>query len=551
MFSADQLRDGWRLACQTAVRGDCVVSIPQSSLFAGLHQILVTATTPTSPHLLPAARKTYVELSPPTLADNAPDVLRLEQTIGQFEPDLALVRQLPEALQRGNYRGTAVLSRGRLIGFEPGDTTSSHYGAAFDIGTTTVVGALLDLRSGDEAAVAARTNPQVAFGDDVLSRIKHAASCVDGLKQLHRAAVEAIGEMIDQMCEEAGVRREHIYDVALAGNTAMEHLFCGIDPAQLGQIPFSPVYGRGLSASAGELGIPVHRGAAAYVFPVVGGFVGGDAVAGMLSTQLAAQPLPTLMVDIGTNGEIVLVNEGRLWAASTAAGPAFEGARISCGMRAASGAIEKVSLNEDVQCGVIGGGPPMGLCGSGLIDLAAELLRHGVVSPEGRMLTPQELPPSLPTALKRRLIHDNDGKIQFLLADRGAAISDPPVVLTQRDVRELQLASGAIRAGISILLKHAGLGPRDLQSVLIAGGFGSFIRRSNAQRIGLLPADVDHHRIHYVGNTSLAGAKWAVLSTEARKQAEELARRTRLVELSMDLDFQREFAEAMVFPAGS
>jgi uncharacterized 2Fe-2S/4Fe-4S cluster protein (DUF4445 family) len=224
------------------------------------------------------------------------------------------------------------------------------------------------------------------------------------------------------------------------------------------------------------------------------------------------------------------------------------GWRLSCGMRAAGGAIEKVVFDGDIQSGIIGDGPPIGLCGSGLIDVGAELLKHGMVSPEGRLLPPEELPPALSPHLKRRVLCDSNGITQFLLADRGPKETDPPVVLTQRDVRELQLACGAIRAGINILLKHARLQTANLRSVLIGGGFRSFIRRKNAQRIGLLPEDLDHRRVHYVGNVSLAGAKWVVLSTEARGQAEELAQQTHLVQLSTDKEFPTAFAEAMIFP---
>ena len=300
---------------------------------------------------------------------------------------------------------------------------------------------------------------------------------------------------------------------------------------------------------ARELGIPINHRGMAYVFPVVGGFVGGDTVAGMLATQLSSQASPALMVDIGTNGEIVLADDGEIRAASTAAGPAFEGARISCGMRATSGAIEKVVLDDDVRSSVIGNCPAIGLCGSGLIDLVAQLLKHGIVSPAGRLLPPEQLPASLPPALRRRVRTGPDGQGEFLLAEGGGGRADSPLTLSQRDVRELQLASGAIRAGIIILLKSAGLKTADLKSVLIAGGFGSFIRRSNAQRIGLLPADIDHSRIHYVGNVSLSGARWALLSREARRSAEQLARQTTHVQLSGDADFQKEFAEAMIFPA--
>ena len=254
------------------------------------------------------------------------------------------------------------------------------------------------------------------------------------------------------------------------------------------------------------------------------------------------------MVDIGTNGEIVLAHKGRLWSASTAAGPAFEGARIACGMRAARGAIEKIVLDGNVHFGTIGSTSPSGICGSGLIDLMAELLNHGIVTPEGRLLPPEELPATLSKALARRVRLTDDGMTEFLVASRSQGQAEEPIVLTQRDIREVQLGVGAIRAGISILLKKAGVGVGDIRSVLLAGGFGNFIRRNHAQRIGLLPKGIDHERIVYVGNASISGAKWALLSTNARKRAEALARQTQHIDLSRDLDFQTEFVEAMIFP---
>jgi len=540
-----ELDDGWRLACQTAIQSEIAVSVPENSLFASQHQILETWKTEAAGEIEPAVRKVYVEMPPPTLEDNAADLMRLEQKVGPFKTDLALLRQLPGKLRQHDFVGTAVLSDHRLIDFEPGDTTAKCYGAAFDVGTTTIIGVLLDLCSGEELAVTSSINPQVSFGDDVLSRIKYAGAQPDGLDELHKTVVGEVVRMIGEMCAEAKVSCEHIYEVAFAGNTTMEQLLCGIDPAQLGHVPFVPVHARGLLLPARELNIPINHCGMAYVFPVVGGFVGGDTVAGMLATQLSSQASPALMVDIGTNGEIVLADDGEIRAASTAAGPAFEGARISCGMRAAHGAIEKVVLDDDVRCSVIGNCPPVGLCGSGLIDLVAELLKCGIVSPAGRLLPPDELPPALPPALKQRVRLGPDGQGEFLLAE---GEGDSALTLSQRDVRELQLASGAIRAGIVILLKNAGLKTTDLKSVLLAGGFGSFIRRSNAQRIGLLPADIDHSRIHYVGNVSLSGARWALLSCEARRWAEQLARRTSHVQLSGDADFQNEFAEAMIFP---
>jgi uncharacterized 2Fe-2S/4Fe-4S cluster protein (DUF4445 family) len=277
--------------------------------------------------------------------------------------------------------------------------------------------------------------------------------------------------------------------------------------------------------------------------------VGGDTVACVLATDLCRTSDSVLMIDVGTNGEIVLAHNGQLWAASTAAGPAFEGARIHCGMRASTGAIEKVVLQDDIHLSVIGQTDPTGICGSALIDLVAELLNRSMISTTGKLLAPQDLPADLPDALKQRVCVDTQGHTEFVLWEANKADGASRVILTERDVRELQLAIGAIRAGITILLKQAGVPPEALTRILIAGGFGSFIRRNHAQRIGLLPSEIDHHKINHVGNASLAGAKLALLSSHARTECETLAHQTKHVDLSTNMDFQMEFAEAMIFPA--
>lgn len=547
-FSPSHLQDGWRLACQNRLESDCVVTVPAESLLGAETQILATAAAGTPPEIHPAIRKVYVELARPTLEDDTPDLLRLEKAVGPFKADLALVRHVATTLRHHDFKGTAVLADHRLVDFEPGNTSDCCFGAAFDIGTTTMVGTLLSLHDGRELAVTSRVNPQVSFGDDVLSRIKYAGTCSKCLDDMRMAVVREVTEMVGELSAAAGINREAIYEVAFAGNTTMEHILCGINPAQLGELPFAPAHARGLLVPATDLGLAIHHGALAYMFPIIGGFVGGDTVAGMLATQIAQLPGPVLLVDIGTNGEIVLAHNGSFYAASTAAGPAFEGARIACGMRGTYGAIEKVVFAGDVRLEVIGNAAPSGLCGSGLIDLLAELLNHGMVSADGQLLCAEELPRDLPQALASRVQVGEDGTPRFQLAGAIPGRGEPPVFLTQRDVREVQLGSGAIRAGIAMLLQKAGLAAGDLQSVLIAGGFGNFIRRSSAQRIGLLPTGIDHQRIRYVGNVSLAGARVALLSTEARRHGEELARQTQHVELSISGDFQAAFAEAMLFP---
>jgi uncharacterized 2Fe-2S/4Fe-4S cluster protein (DUF4445 family) len=545
---AAELSAGVRLACQSSICEASAIEVPDSSLLSAFYQILSKTELGLKEEVDPSVTKKYVEMPLPTLQDDVADLERLQRATGPFKVETALLRAMPGILRRENFRGTAVFADHRLIGFESGNTESECFGAAFDVGTTTLAGVLLDLNTGREVAEASRMNPQIGFGDDVLSRILYASKSTRHLEQIHQAIIAAANEMTDEMVRAAGVKRERIYEATFAGNTAMQQILSGVDSAALGQVPFVAATSRGQLVRASDLGIKIHPEAGAYVFPVVGGFVGGDTVAGILASGLAEKEGPLLFVDIGTNGEIVLFHEGRLTAASTAAGPAFEGARISHGMRAGAGAIEKVIFDARVRFNVLGDVPPIGICGSALIDLAAELLRCGALGESGRLLPPEDLPESVPDWVRRRVFAD-DGKTGFTIADRGETGTGSDIVLTQRDIRELQLATGAIRAGIGIILRQAGLVAADLKRVLIAGGFGNYIRRNNAQRIGLIPAELEHERIVFVGNTSLAGAKLAQISRRARKRAEDLARRTEHVDLSSDPNFQTEFADAMIFPS--
>ncbi len=546
-FTPGELAEGWRLACQLRVQSDLTVDIPSSSMFADQHQILATAAAGKI-EVAPAIRKRFLELAEPSMEDSTPDLLRLEKAAGSFKTDMRVLRQLPARLRGCGFKGTAVLADNFLIDFEPGNTAAQAYGAAFDLGTTTLVGALLDLNTGKQLAVVSRMNPQIRFGDDVLSRIRHASACPECLGDVHGAVTHEMSTMLETLCREAGVERRHVYEVAVAGNTAMQQMLCGIDSRALGEVPFVPSHARGLLFPARDIGFSIAPCGMVYVFPVIGGFVGGDTTAGILVTRLLEREGPVLMVDIGTNGEIVLAHEGRMWCASAAAGPAFEGARIACGMRAARGAIEKVVFQDDVQLGVIGQAPPSGICGSGLIDLIAELLNVGIITPEGQICAPAELPAGLPKNLARRVRINGGGMAEFLVAARARGQAEEPVVLTQRDVREVQLGAGAIRAGIAIILKHAGIEADRLKAVLLAGGFGNFIRRNHAQRIGLLPQGIAHEKIVYVGNASLSGAQWALLSVAERKRAETLARQAQHIDLSRDPEFQMVFAESMIFP---
>ena len=543
-----EIASGWRLACQAKVLSDLVVEVPDRSLFEAQQQILVRDEG-AGVVLQPAVGKHYVELGIPGSMDSRSDVDRIHRAIHPFtfkRAGLHLLRTLPGALRRQAFAGTAVVVDNVMIDFEPGNTAAQCYGVAFDIGTTTLVGTLVNLATGADLAVEARINPQTSYGDDVISRIRKCREEPKGLAQLQRVILGAMNDIVDALIQRAAVSRESVYEVTLAGNTTMQQIVCGIDPSALGELPFSPVFTDALSLTASELSLDIHPNGRVFVFPQIGGFVGGDTVAGIVASRLDREADPVLLVDIGTNGEIVLAHKGKLIATSVAAGPAFEGARISCGMRATAGAIEKVMIEADVRVNVIGNARPAGLCGSGLIDVVSELLRVGVLDATGRILAPGELPASAPAAVRKRLV-ERDGHTDLMLAGKAETASGEPLYITQRDVRELQLASAAIRSGINILLAMEGLRPSEVGGVLLAGGFGNFIRRNHARRIGLLPP-IAGRKIRFIGNASSLGAKRALLSVAEKKYASEIARVVRHVDLSLSPEFQMEFGAAMMFP---
>ena len=537
--------NGRVLACQTQIDGDMVVEIPRESLFEASEQIL-TGDAGTQAALEPVVSKRFFSLGAPTSEDAGADCARLKKALGPVEIPFDLLRHLPGFLRTNDWQGTAVLIGNRLARLEVGDTTDSACGVAVDLGTTTIVATLFDLVSGQELAIASAMNPQAGYGDDVIARIGRIRDNEAALADLQQVALEAVNGLVRDLVDEAQVSAQQIYEVVIAGNSTMQQILCGLDPSALGEVPFVQVFDSPLSIPASTLGIAASPAADVFVFPQIGGFVGGDTAAGMLAARMDSSDKPMLLVDIGTNGEIVLSHDGRFQATSTAAGPAFEGARIVQGMRATAGAIEKVVIEDDVLLNIIGNARPMGLCGTALIDAVAELLRQGIVDDTGRILSAEGAPSALPTALRERLVQ-MDREVQFLLVAAEESATGEPIYLWQKDVRELQLAAGAIRAGINILVRQAGLEPADLEAVLLAGAFGNYIRRDNARRIGLLP-QIPCERIRFIGNAASMGAKLALLSAAERTRAADLARRTEHVDLSLDPDFQMEFGLSMMFP---
>lgn len=451
----------------------------------------------------------------------------------------ALTVEIPASSQVARL-GT-ILVDGEPISIRRDAHTVGRLGVAFDLGTTSVAGTLFDLHTGLERATHAVMNRQIQLGDDVISRIAYVRADPAHLNVLQARAVETLNDILSALCDACDESPHAIHKLTVAGNTTMQQLLLGFDPSPLGETPFRPAFTDAQTLPAKRLGLLANPEATLTVFPQIGGFVGGDTVAGLLATHFDTLARPTLLVDIGTNGEIALLNGESILAASTAAGPAFEGARISQGMRATAGAIDQVWVqNGELHCHVIGETAARGLCGSALVDAVAELLRLGLIDTTGAL----QRPATVADAFAKRLILSEAGNAFVLAYDAAGA---PSVTLTQQDIRELQLASGAIRAGIEALLRKAGLSVRDLDAILLAGAFGNYIRRENALRIGLLPP-LHYLSIRFIGNASLTGAKRALLAQAEFARARTLQSRTTHVELASEPGFTDLFMDHMFFP---
>jgi uncharacterized 2Fe-2S/4Fe-4S cluster protein (DUF4445 family) len=483
--------EGWVLACQCTVHGDLQVEPGQG--------------TEDELKILSEGQAVAVELNP--WITKTFDVARAQ---------------------------TSVQAGGVTLAAEPGDTTRALFGAAVDIGTTTLVVALIDLRDGRELAVASGLNPQARHAQDVLSRIK-LGSQPEGLQLLHGELITELNRLIAEAATEVQVPVQNIYEAVFSGNTTMLHLATGTNPASLGKYPYTPARPCGESLRAAEVGLAIAPDGQVYLPPIMSAYVGADITSGILAAKLAALRGVTLFVDIGTNGEMVLAVNGELTATSTAAGPAFEGMNIACGMRASRGAIELVSLAGDrVEIKTIANAAPVGLCGSGLLDAVGELAAHGVVDKNGRFRVNGTLP-DRPWKDRVGLL---DGKPVFHIAD--------PVYLSQKDVRQVQLAKAAVRAGIEIMLRANGLTAAQVDRVLIAGSFGFHLRTASLIHLGLLPREFAD-RVEFVGNTSKTGARAFLLDRRLRDELKQLVRRVRVLELANDPAFEKTFIQALSF----
>ncbi|MBN2592886.1 MAG: DUF4445 domain-containing protein [Sedimentisphaerales bacterium] len=423
-------------------------------------------------------------------------------------------------------------------------STGTIFGLAIDLGTTTIVARLIDMATGQCQATEAALNPQTRFGDDVVSRIAYAQTSKE-FNELHKVVIDCINDLTAKLCKQADIKPNDIHEICLVGNTTMSHIFLGLPISQLGQAPYKAHSLDAHDVSPNKLGLHINPAGNIHTVENIAGFVGSDTTAAALATDIDSTDEMTLIVDIGTNGEIVLGTKDKLYAASCAAGPALEGARITCGSRACDGAIEAVVINEDdIDVDVIGKIPPRSICGSGMIDAVAVMLELGIIDGTGRFAEPKMLEQKLPPAIFARLI-EQDSEPAFILA-QDANSNEQPVFLSQKDIRQMQLAKGAIRTGIKILQQKIGLEDSDVKRILLAGAFGNYIRRESALRIGLLPI-VEVEKIHFVGNAAAAGAQKILLSRQCRNQARELARKIKYVEIAHEPGFQDVYADSMLF----
>ena len=518
----------WVRACQVTPRSDCAVEIAARSLAPVVRAEFEAGETVEILRLDPAVVSRDISVPEATLADNLSDLDRVIRALASPLPevDLAAARQLPAVLRGGDWSLRAHIRERELIGFAP--TGRRTLGLAVDLGTTNVAGFLVDLQSGARVASLGIENPQVAWGADVISRMNHAIQGPANAAELRQAASTAINAIAHDLCFSIGAATTDIVDVTICGNTAMHHLLLGLPVRQLGRAPFVAAVRDAMDVKARELDLTVCPGAYVHLAPNIGGFVGSDHVTALLATEdqwLAGAT--TLVMDIGTNTEISLIHRGDIMSASCPSGPALEGGHISCGMRAAEGAIERLTVAHGrIKINAIGNRKPVGLCGSGVIDAMAALREIGILDDGGRIIG------------QHPDIQDVDGKRVAVLA--------PGVTFNQHDVRAVQLAKAAIRTGIELLLNDRELHERDIGLVVIAGVFGSYINVGSAIAIGLLPA-LPLDRFKQVGNAAGVGVRQILASRQMRARARALARRCRYIELSTRGDFQKTFLHNIGF----
>jgi len=533
-FSPEDLKDGWRLACQAFPASNCQIVIPHESMstYQRVHVEGLEATVTPEPPV----EAYHLKLSAPTLADQKADVDRIFAALDEqyqvtcHKIDTGVLHTLSPQIRNWNWEFQASVRDDELVALGP--WPSRQLGLAVDLGTTTIAGYLADLSNGQTVASKGILNPQIDYGEDIISRINHVVRSPREGKKLQKVVMDRLNEMASDLCSEIGADVESIVEVVIVGNTAMHHLLLGLPVKQLSLSPFTAVVSRALDVKARELGLSIAPGAYIHFPPVIAGFVGADHVAMLVANDFSQVDGLVIALDIGTNTEISLINGEEITTTSCASGPAFEGGHIKHGIRATKGAIEKLRITKGtVHYQTIDEAPPIGICGSGILDAMAQLFLAGITDNSGRMID------SHPRVRK------SNGQVEFLLVDEEEQNGNSAIVVTQGDIRELQLAKAAIRSGIQLLLETNNYTEEQIGQVVIAGAFGTYIDISSAVAVGLLPS-LPLNRFRQVGNAAGMGAKLVLISLSKRDEAQAIASRSHYIELATIPDFKQTFIEA-------
>ncbi|WP_052877864.1 ASKHA domain-containing protein [Thermoanaerobacter wiegelii] len=534
-ISLQDTQKGYRLACTIFIDQDMEVIVPEVNKDAKI----LSVGDEKEIELKLRVKKINVIMKRPELDDQRDDLKRLEYNIGRIKSVPNVIRKLPNVLRQNEFNINVVIRNGELLDVVS-PNNKSLYGIAMDIGTTTIVAYLIDLNTGKQLDVYSNLNPQKPYGADVITRINYTITNPKGLEDLHNSIIDEVNNILAYFYQKNGINSNDIYEIVVVGNTTMMHIFAGIPCVNIANAPYIPAYTKELEFKASEIGININPNGYIVMLPMVSGYVGADTIAAIIASGMYESKEMSLLGDIGTNGEIVLGNKDKMVSCSAAAGPAFEGAEITFGTVGVAGAISYVDLNSDSIYKTIGDKrPPIGICGSGIVDTVSELIKKGIVDEAGKMHKAEELEDLLEPRLLKRLVEYN-GQVAFVLDDSTG------IVLTQKDIREFQLAKGAIAAGINILINELGIEAEDIQKVYFAGGFGNYIRIESAINIGLIPK-ILKDRIIQIGNAAGVGAKMALLSNDYLKLALEIKNKVKYIELFAIPEFQIEFMNAMYF----
>ena len=565
LLTPTEINENWRLACQSRIAENQISLLetqqpPQIRIFLPQELLvedfkILTSGLNKGVSLNPNVKKLFVEVNKPNLDYPVPDLERvlislsskngIIKNTNKLLVEFEALKKLPKILREENHRITITLyNNNKIIDFEAGNKVNINYGIAFDIGTTTLVGYLINLNDGKVYSVASALNPQTAYGEDVITRITYVKDNEDGLLKLNSAVVDALNDIIKKTCAKAKIKPSDICEATVVGNSVMHHIFLNIDPIYIGLSPYVPAVKRGLNLNSKDINLKISRGGKVYVLPLIAGFVGADTIGVILSSEIDKESELTLAIDVGTNGEIVLGNKDLLATASCAAGSALEGAHVKDGMRAAAGAIDSIKINPDdltVEYTTINNKKSLGICGSGIIDAVAEMLKAKIITRSGSFNK---------QFIDHERIVKNDKNFEFIIVKKDETANKRDIIISQKDIRELQMAKAAFFSGARLLLNHINRTRStklEIKQIFLAGAFGNYINKNNAKFIGMIP-DISDEKIYQIGNAAGMGAQNCLLNTNLRKKASKLLKKIDYVEIAIEKDFQRQYAEAMYFP---